>query len=62
MLILKRRPGESVKIGDGITVTVLAVTGRQVRLGIEAPKDTRVDREEVRERILAGIPHRNVAA
>lgn len=52
MLILTRRIGETIMIGDHITVTVLGVNGNQVRLGIEAPKTVRVDREEVRERIL----------
>ena len=51
MLILTRREGESVKIGDGITITVLDVKGNQVRLGIEAPKDVAVHREEIHARI-----------
>jgi carbon storage regulator len=51
MLILTRRTGETLMIGDNITVTVLGVKGNQVRLGINAPKDVRVDREEIRERI-----------
>ena len=53
MLILTRRIGETLKIGDNITVTVLDVKGSQVRVGVVAPKDTRVDREEVRRRINA---------
>jgi carbon storage regulator len=51
MLILTRRVGETVKIGDNITVTVLAVKGLQVRIGIDAPKDVPVHREEIAERI-----------
>lgn len=51
MLILSRRPGESVMIGDDVTVTVLAIKGNQVRLGFAAPQDVAVHREEVYERI-----------
>ena len=51
MLILTRRPGESVKIGDDVTVTVLGVKGDQARLGFTAPPDVAVHREEVYDRI-----------
>ena len=51
MLILSRRPGESVKVGDEVTVTVLGVKGGQVRLGFSAPPYVAVHREEVYERI-----------
>ena len=51
MLILTRRVGETVMIGDHITCTVLGVKGNQVRLGIDAPKDVAVHREEVYVRI-----------
>ena len=51
MLILSRRVGESLKIGDEVSVTVLRVKGDQVRLGIEAPKSVTVHREELAERL-----------
>ncbi len=50
MLILTRRTGEMLKIGDEIEVTVMAVNGNQVRIGIKAPKHIIVDREEISER------------
>jgi carbon storage regulator len=53
MLILTRRVGETVMIGNEVTVTVLGVKGNQVRLGINAPKDVAVHREEIFERIKA---------
>lgn len=53
MLILSRRPGESVMIGDDVTVTVLSIKGNQVRLGFAASPDIAVHREEVYERIRA---------
>ena len=51
MLILTRRAGETVMVGCDITITVLGVKGYQVRIGINAPKDVAVHREEIYERI-----------
>ena len=51
MLILTRRVGETLMIGDDVTVTVLNVTGNQVKIEIDAPRDVEVHREEVYQRI-----------
>lgn len=51
MLILTRRVGESLMIGDEIVVTILGVKGNQIRVGISAPKDVSVHREEIYQRI-----------
>lgn len=53
MLILTRRVGEIVRIGDDIEVSVLAIKGNQVRLGVNAPRHVSVHREEIYERIKA---------
>lgn len=50
MLILTRRPGEDILIGEEVVVRVIAVNGTSVKIGVEAPKDVPVDRREVKER------------
>jgi carbon storage regulator len=54
MLILTRRPNETLNIGTEITVTVLQVKGNQVRIGVNAPRSVAVHREEIFEKIRAG--------
>jgi carbon storage regulator len=67
MLILTRRVGETVMIGDEVTVTVLGVKGNQVRVGINAPKAVAVHREEIYQRIKqeqerGGLPQESLPA
>ena len=62
MLILSRRPGESLTIGDNITITVVSINGNQIRLGIKAPREVRVLRDEIYKAIrdenqAAATPH-----
>jgi len=52
MLVLSRKPGESVHIGDEVKVTVLSISGKQVRIGIEAPAEIAVHREEIYNKIV----------
>lgn len=51
MLVLSRKKGESIQIGEGITVTIVEIRGDKVRLGVEAPRDVPVHRQEVIEAI-----------
>ncbi|RZU98619.1 carbon storage regulator CsrA [Spiribacter vilamensis] len=64
MLILTRRVGETLMIGDDVAVTVLGVKGNQVRIGVKAPRDVTVHREEIYERIREedGTPEEKRAA
>ncbi|MEM0911207.1 MAG: carbon storage regulator CsrA [Pseudomonadota bacterium] len=62
MLILTRRVGETLMVGDNVTVTVLGVKGNQVRIGVNAPKDVSVHREEIYMRIQAEKGNGNVAS
>jgi carbon storage regulator len=62
MLILTRKEGESLRLGDDITITVVSVKGGNVRLGITAPRDVAVHREEVFERIAGGDRRRRQGA
>ena len=59
MLILTRKSGEVLVIGDGIEVTVLGVRGQQVRLGIKAPKDVSVHRKEIYDKIQSEAQQNN---
>lgn len=53
MLVISRKPGERIRVGDDVTLTVLDVTGSTVRIGIEAPSDVRILRHEVLEAVEA---------
>ncbi len=50
MLILTRRPGESLSIGDDVTVTILGTKGNQVRIGVNAPRDKAIERDDIKNR------------
>jgi carbon storage regulator len=56
MLVLSRKLGESIVIGNGITVTVVEVHGERVRLGFSAPADVPIHREELQRKLDAGLP------
>lgn len=60
MLILTRRVGETLMIGDDVSVTVLGVKGNQVRIGVNAPRDVGVHREEIYDRIQNETPIKEV--
>jgi carbon storage regulator len=62
MLILTRRVGESLMVGDEITVTVLGVKGNQIRIGVDAPKDVAVHREEIYQRIKDEQSHKEASS
>jgi carbon storage regulator len=62
MLILTRRIGETITIGENITVAVLSTNGRQVRIGINAPRDIAVHREEIAEKIKREGDYKSNAA
>jgi carbon storage regulator len=62
MLVLSRRVGETVMIGDDIKLTVLGISGNQIRIGIAAPKEVSVHREEVYQRIREELAQQPVAA
>ena len=55
MLILMRRAGEAIRIGDDITVKVVSLEGSRVRIGVNAPREVQVDREEVAEKKRLGL-------
>lgn len=57
MLVLSRRVGETIRIGDNIKVTILALTDGQVRMGFDAPKEIAVHREEIYQRIQDDAPY-----
>jgi carbon storage regulator len=65
MLVLTRRPGESIIVGQDIVITVIEIKGGQVRIGIDAPRDIQVHREEVYEQVrqenLAAVRHAEAA-
>ena len=56
MLVLSRRKGEQIQIGEGVTVTLISVSSNRVRLGIEAPCDVRILRQELTENAASGSP------
>lgn len=59
MLILTRKVGESIKVGDDITITVTSAQNGQVKIGIDAPKHVQVHRQEIYDRIQSGVPRKD---
>lgn len=59
-LVITRRPGESFFIGDDVEVMIISIRGSQVKIGISAPADVQVDREEIRQRKLLEVKEDNV--
>lgn len=57
MLVLTRKVGESIRINDDVIIKILSVDRGQFKIGIDAPKEVRVHREEVYQRIKDGVPH-----
>jgi carbon storage regulator len=62
MLVLSRKVGESIVIGDCITVTVTSIDGTKARIGISAPPEVRVDREEIRRRLMDFAEHEELVS
>lgn len=62
MLILTRRIGEQIRVGDDVLITVLGWRGNQVKIGIEAPKSVTVNREEIHQQVVAGVVFPRVPA
>ncbi len=60
MLVLTRRVGEKIRINDDVVITLLGVRGNQYKVGIEAPRDVSVHREEIWQRIQDGVPQDDV--
>lgn len=61
MLVLTRRVGEKIRINDDVVITLLGVRGNQYKVGIEAPRDVSVHREEIWQRIQDGVPQDDMA-
>ena len=57
MLVLSRKPGQTIRVNDDLAFTVLRIEGNQVKIGIQAPKNSAVHRQEIYEAIQRGEPH-----
>jgi carbon storage regulator len=62
MLVLSRKRGERIMLGEGITITVVSVQGERVKLGISAPVEVPIHREEIHQQVHAGAENLNLAA